>query len=151
MEKHKPVEISSGSFAFCRYFSALLLWLALLLKNQYILYFLIFAFIWAVIFRVKYSPFVLFYRYTIDLIFKSHKILVDEYDILFMHQLTLGIIIFGTFNIIFVNAIFGWIIISLFALLKTISALGYCPAAKLRRCITSRGACCNLNPTNQNK
>jgi len=41
----------------------------------------------------------------------------------------------------FVNEQVGWIAVLIFALLKSISAFGFCPAAKLYECATNDSCC----------
>jgi len=44
----------------------------------------------------------------------------------------------------FIHLKTGWILVAIFAILKTISAFGYCPASKIYSCM-KKGGCCSIS------
>jgi hypothetical protein len=140
MVSYKPVSISKASFAFCRYSVAIMVWLSFLLKSEIILGIVTLIFLLSAILKVKRAPMIRLY----DVAFKkkvSLEILVDENAMFFAHSLAfvmsgvclLMVCNFHTHRI--------WYTVLVFAILKTISAFGFCPASKLYDC-TLNGNCC---------
>jgi uncharacterized membrane protein len=86
MAEFRPVTITEGSFAFCRYTVAVLLWLSILLqlKELVIAVFVIMALsVWL---KVRRAPLIVLYRQTVDRIFPSRQVTVDEKGIRFAHM-----------------------------------------------------------------
>jgi hypothetical protein len=141
MTKYKPVEIPNAAFIFCRYSITILIWLSLILKSIWLLEFVSLILIFSAILKVGKAPMIMLYKYTFNKIFKSDDVILNENAIRFAH-------IIGTiFSLICIAAIYifnnniGWYFVAGFGVLKTISALGFCPASKLYEC-TLNGQCC---------
>jgi len=143
MKTFKPVSVSKAAFAFCRYTIAILIWLALILKNKPLIL-LVFAILaLSAILKIKRAPLILFYTYTINKIFPSKNELLEEKAMRFAHTLGTTLALICIIFLYLINEKVGWIIVLIFAILKTISALGYCPASKMYSCMMS-GGCCAL-------
>jgi hypothetical protein len=85
---------------------------------------------------------IILYKYTVNLIWPSHDEVVNEHAIRFAH-LVGSIIGLGCLLLLYaVNDIAGWIAVFLLATLKSLSAAGFCPAAKLYDC--ANGGSCSL-------
>jgi hypothetical protein len=142
MVKLKPVSIPNGAFIFCRYTIAVLLWVALIfhLKWLVIVIFLILAF--SALLKIQRAPLIVLYSYTANLLIKSKDVMLDENAMRFMHTLAASLAFICIVLIYFVNGPVGWGFLLFFASIKTISALGYCPATKLYSCVLSSGSCC---------
>jgi|APSaa5957512622_1039677.scaffolds.fasta_scaffold93404_1 hypothetical protein len=100
--------------------------------------------LFSAIFKVKNSPLVQLYSQSIEKIskLKSKKILVNEKAIRFAH--IIGTIFSGICIIaLLFRENIGWGIVFIFAIIKTISAVGICPASKLYDCMNS-GSCCTF-------
>lgn len=145
MGKCRPVEITEGSFAFCRYSLAALLWIAFFLKNAILLEGTLVFLVLSVILRARRAPLIWFYRNTIDRVLKSKSLYVNELAIRFAHMvgavvggIGLGLILMGI-------PFFGWGVIGILAILKTSGAMGYCGAMKLYDCLhNENGQCCRF-------
>jgi hypothetical protein len=136
------VSISSRAFAFCRYSVAILIWLSFLLKIKLILAIVFFVMLFSAILGVEKAPLIMLFNLTIGRFFKSRREILDGKAMRFAH-------IFGSiFSMIclillyLVNEKIGWIAVLIFAIAKSVSALGFCPAAKLYSCATGGGQCC---------
>ena len=143
MRSYKPVSVPTAAFVFCRYTIAILIWIALILKIKWIIVLVFFILLFSAILKVRKAPMILLYSYTINKIFPSKSELLDEKAMRFAHTLGSILALLSIVFLYFVNEKVGWIIVIVFAILKSISALGFCPASKLYSCATS-GGCCAL-------
>lgn len=143
MAEFKAVTISKGSFAFCRYTIAILLWSSILfqMKELVIACFLLLTL--SYILKVQKAPLVVLYDVTIEKIMPSDKELVDEKGIRFAHLVGAVFSGIGCLLLYFVNPIAGWIFTALLAILKSSAAFGFCSALKLYSCMTG-GNCCRV-------
>ncbi len=138
-----PVTITTGSFAFCRYTVAVLVWLSLVLQNRLLL-----ILVWAImvlswLLRVGRAPLIVLYRQTIDRIWPSSPVVVDEKGIRFAHAVGAA---FSTLCLVVLylgSPLAGWILTAVLAILKTSAALGFCSALKLYTCMQG-GNCCRV-------
>ena len=141
MVTYKPVSISKASFAFCRYSLAAMVWLAFLLKSQPILACITFIFLFSAILKVRRAPMIQLYDFIFNRRKKATEILVDENTMLFAHSLAAFISSSCLAAVHFAVTDKAWFAVLGFALLKTVSAFGFCPASKLYNC-TVNGNCC---------
>ena len=73
----------------------------------------------------------------------SKKEVLNEKAMRFAHSL--GTVLSGICVLLIYSPyeFVGWIVVGLFAILKIISAIGFCPASRLYTCATnSNGTCC---------
>ena len=145
--KYSPVTIQKDAFTFCRYSVAILLWIAFVFKLTPIIWVTFVIFVLSAILGVSKAPMIILYSYTVGKIFSSRpKIVVDIHDIRFVH--TLAAIINGLvlFFVILKMYFLVWPLLLVFTLLKSASAVGYCPASKLRNCVLGgNGSCCSVS------
>lgn len=143
MKEYRPAELPNGAFNFCKYTIAVLLWGSLLLQNRLLVVICFAILVLSAILKVKRAPLVFLYTYTLDKIFPSKRIILDENAVWFAH------IVGGLFSgvaLVFLYVIHpftGWVLTGILALLKTSGALGFCGAMKLYGCLTNpNGKCC---------
>ncbi len=141
MKKYKPVSVPKAAFAFCRYSIAVLIWLSLIFHLKIILIFVLTIFVLSAILKVQKSPMVLFYSYTINKIIKSSDEILNEHAMRFAHIMGSIFSVICLFLLYFVSDQVGWVAVFIFALLKSISAFGFCPASKLYECATNDSCC----------
>jgi hypothetical protein len=137
------VEIRSDAFAFCRYGIMIIVWIAFLFKINWLVLLVFGILALSAIFTVKYSPMILIYNYTIGLFFKSKNENLGISGMRFAHILGGVFAGIAVLYLYFWNIKIGWAVTFFLAILKTISALGLCPAYKLYNCMKS-GGCCAL-------
>lgn len=139
--KQQITSIKSAEFLFCRIGVMILVWLAFFLKIKELVLLSFFILLLSAIFTVKYAPMILIWRYTFGLFIKSKDEILNVKAMRFAHSL--GTIIAGicVMLLYFGNQTIGWGFVLFFAIMKTISALGFCPASKLYVCMSS-GTCC---------
>jgi protein-S-isoprenylcysteine O-methyltransferase Ste14 len=144
--KSKLEEIDLNALTFCKWASALIIWTAIILGNYYILLIILINFLLSVLFSVKNSPIVLIYTYTFGLVIKKRIGTIDIQDFRFVHLIAFVFCIISIVPLFFGNNLWFWIPAIMFAILKTITALGYCPASKLRSCLLNNGGkCCKFS------
>jgi hypothetical protein len=141
MASYKPVSIPNAAFIFCRYSISILVWLSFFLHSKILLALVCLIFLLSAILKVKHAPLVWLYTVTINKLWKSADVMVEQNALYFAH--ILGFIL-STICLILVcmidrNGI--WYAVLVLAVLKTISAVGFCPAAKLYACINSDTCC----------
>jgi len=141
MTSYKPVSIPNAAFIFCRYSIALLVWLSFFLQSKVILAFVCLIFLLSAILKIKRAPMIWLYSVTFNKIKKSAEVMVDENAMCFAH--TLGFLLSGIclllVFLVYSNGV--WYAVLGLALLKTVSAIGFCPASKLYDCLLN-GNCC---------
>jgi len=139
--KDQFAAISNGAFVFCRYSVAILVWLGFLLKLKWLILLTFLILLFSAILTVKRAPMILLYNYTLGKIIPSKKETLNIKAMRFAH--ILGSIFSGV-AVIFLYLIHdftGWVIVGIFVIIKTISAIGFCPASKLYNCMAN-GSCC---------
>lgn len=144
------VQVSKGGFAFCRVGVALLIWIGLLFQIKLLIWLSFFILLFSAILTVRYAPMILLWDYTFGFFIKTKKEYLSVKAMRFAH--TLGTILAGV-SLIFLYSsyeIIGWRIVAVFAVIKTISALGFCPASKLYTCM-AKGGCCSLSKSMSKK
>lgn len=145
MSGFKPVTVSNGAFNFCKYTMALLLWISIVFHLKLLVALVFCILILSAILKVKKSPLVLIYTYTVEKQFPSKKIVLDEKAICFAHKV--GAVMSGIALIFLylIHPLTGWIITAALAVLKSSAAMGFCGAAKLYSCLNNpNGQCCRI-------
>jgi len=140
---YKPVKISNSAFTFCRYGVSILIWIAFILQIKYLVGIVFMIMLLSVIFKVQNSPLVFIYSLITEKILKlkTKKVLLDQKAMVFAHSLGTILSLVSLFTLYFISEKIGWIIVFLFGILKTISAVGLCPATKLYNCVNSSTCC----------
>lgn len=142
MTKYKPVSIPRDAFSFCRYSLSILLWLSLFFHEQSLLLLVAVILLLSYLLKIKKAPMIWLYSSTINKFIKSTDQIVNENAMSFAHAM--GFILSLTcLGLMAINETVGWYAVLAFAVLKSISALGFCPASKLYECL-GNGSCCAL-------
>lgn len=146
MKAIKPVAISRGAFAFCRYGLAVIPWVALIFHIKWLILLGLVIMLLSAILKVGKAPMIVLYTLTINKIFKSKDTVLDENAMFFAH--TFGTILFAIAAILlyYVNEKTGWFFVGFIAVAKTIGAMGFCAAGKMYTCMNNSGGnCCNFS------
>jgi hypothetical protein len=137
------VDIRSDAFAFCRYGVMILVWAAFLLRIKWLVLLAFSILVLSATFSIRYAPMILIYNYTIGLLYKGRTEKLGISGMRFAHILGSVFAGIAILFLYFWNANVGWAITFFLAIMKTVSALGLCPAYKLYNCMKS-GGCCSL-------
>jgi hypothetical protein len=141
MRSFKPVAISKEAFIFCRYSIAVLIWISLILRLKWLLIVVLIFFLLSVWLKVKRSPFIWLYEHTMGRLRPLKEEWLNERSMRFAHLMG-AILSFICLVLLYgVNDRAGWIAVFIFALLKSVSAAGFCPAGKLYECATNDSCC----------
>ncbi len=143
MAEFRPVTITAGSFAFCRYSVAVLLWLSIILQLKELVIAVFVIMVLSVLLKVRRAPLIVLYRQTIDRIFPSRPVTVDERGIRFAHMVGAVVSLMCIITLYVGRPLAGWILTGFLAVLKTSSALGFCSALKIYNCMNN-GTCCRV-------
>lgn len=144
MNTHHPVAIQRSAFLFCRVGITVILWIAYLFHAVWALWFAFAVLGLSALLGIDRAPMIVLYTYTMGRLLPSSYETLDRSAMRFAH--TLGTLWSGAcllFITIFPTIPIGWRFLLLLAIVKTISAFGYCPASKLYTCAT--GGCCPLS------
>jgi hypothetical protein len=141
MIRYKPIEINKLSFIFCRYSMAIIIWLAFIFHVKALIWISAVIFLLSVVLKIKRAPMIKLADFTLGKIWKTQPILVNEYAMSFAHLVGFYISIICICLVSFSSNENIWYVVGLFGLLKSVSALGFCPAAKLYECLLN-GSCC---------
>ncbi|MEQ8154621.1 MAG: DUF4395 family protein [Clostridiaceae bacterium] len=143
MAEFKPASISKAAYAFCRYTVAVIFWLAIILNmKEFVLAGFIILLLSAIL-KVRRAPLIVLYTYTINRIFPSENVIVDEKGIRFAHSFGSAVSLICLLMLYFGNSAVGWGLTVFLAVLKTSAAFGFCSALKLYTCMNS-GTCCRV-------
>ncbi len=137
------VQVPRRAFAFCRWSLTGLLWLSLATRQVWILGVVVGLLAISMLLRVDRSPMVVLYRMTLGKLFPPASFeFMDVAAMRFAHA-TGAILGSCVLAAILLHPRAGWVALACFCVLKTISALGFCPASKLFVCLR-KGGCCAL-------
>jgi hypothetical protein len=129
---------------------AILVWISFVLKSEIILAIVSTIFLLSALLKVRRAPMIRLYELLFQKIKRSSEILVDENAIFFAHSVAL-VMSLSTLSVVhWVHTSNAWYPVLAFAVLKTISAFGFCPASKLYDC-TLNGNCCIKKTKNGNQ
>lgn len=140
-DQSTDVFISKAGFAVCRYGVAGFVWYSVIDKTPYGVLAAFFILGISALLGVAISPLILL-TVAVEKILKkeSPKVPLFRKGIRFAH--IAGTILSGSALLAwYFNPTTGWIITICFALLKSVSAIGLCPAERLYRCATSDSCC----------
>ena len=135
--------VQRNAFVFCRYSVAAMVWAALLLHSAWVLgaVFVILALSAAL--KVQNSPMVWLYTGTLGRRIPSEEVILGVNAMRFAH--TMGAVLaLVALALIAAGSPLAWPFVAVFAVLKTTSALGWCPAYKVYGCM-AKGGCCALS------
>lgn len=136
----KPVTVPSHAFVFCRYSIAALVWAAWAMRSVWLLAGAAALLGLSAALKVGRAPLIQLYSKTALRFYKSPEEILDETAMRFAHLLGTSFALI-CLAIIAISPRMGWSATMVFAILKTISALGYCPASKLFTCATNTTCC----------
>ncbi len=131
------------AFAFCRLSLTLMLWLAWGFHLLWLVAAVLVILVASVALKVQRSPMIQLYQQTVLRVVPTLRYeLLDVPAMRFAHGLG-ALMALGVIIGILMSPTGGWYGLLAFCLLKTIAALGYCPASKLFACM-QKGGCCAL-------
>ena len=138
------VTVQRNAFIFCRYTVAVLVWAALVFQSTALLWVVLIILALSALLKVHHAPLVWLYTKTLGRWVKSPDVVLDVRAMRFAH--TLGsVLALVSLSLVYRQSVYAWYFVAAFALLKTLSAVGLCPAYKLWGCAT-QGSCCALTP-----
>ena len=137
------VTIQNNAFLFCRYSIAIAVWAALALHSLWLLVVIAVVLGLSAVLKVRRAPMVWAYANTLGRFIPSKDVILDVRAMRFAH--TAGTVLAAVSAALVALGVPGaWYFVLVFALLKTVSALGFCPASKLYGCVVKSGGCCAL-------
>lgn len=138
---YKPVSVPKYAFAFCRYTIAIFIWLSFILRNPWILVFVGVIMLFSAILKIRRAPLIVLYSQTINRVWRSPQEILNESAMRFAHTLATVLSAICLLFLFVINEHIGWFLVLCFAVIKTISALGFCPASKLYECAGNTNCC----------
>ena len=140
------VQVPRSAFAFCRFGLTALLWAAYGFRQPWLVGIVFLLLAVSVLVKVQRSPLIVVYAMTVLRVRPTERFeFLDVAAMRFAHGLGAAL------ALICLAAVWrwpgaGWYVVLGFCLLKTVSALGFCPASKLFVCLR-KGGCCALTKT----
>jgi len=136
------VTIQNKAFIFCRYSVAALVWVALLLRDVNVLGAVFVILVLSALLKVEKAPMVWLYTNTVGRVLESKDVVLDVRAMQVAHAA--GAVFAGVaLALVFLHTRVAWSFVAVFAVVKTASALGFCPAYKLYGCAV-KGGCCAM-------
>jgi len=137
------VTVQNNAFLFCRYSIAVLVWLALILQSIWLLALALVILGLSAWLKVPRAPMIWIWTNTLGRVVPSREVVLDVKAMRFAH--TIGTAMAAiSIALVALNVPGAWWFVGAFALLKTVSALGFCPASKLYGCVIKGGGCCAI-------
>jgi protein-S-isoprenylcysteine O-methyltransferase Ste14 len=136
-------QIPRPAFAFCRISLTALLWIAFCLHSVWLVAAVFFILALSVILKVQRSPMIQLYQQTALRLFPTqHHEYLDVPAMRFAHGMGAAMSLAVVLTMLAAPRA-GWYCLLALCILKTIAALGFCPASKLFVCMRN-GGCCAL-------
>lgn len=137
------VQVPRPAFAFCRISLTVLLWLALALRQPWLVLAVFVILVLSALLKVHRSPMIVLYTQTFQRLFPSERFeFLDVAAMRFAHSMGAALALATWLALHFTPGTGRWVLLG-FCLLKTVSACGFCPASKLFVCLR-KGGCCAL-------
>lgn len=139
------VTIQRNAFIFCRYSMAVVVWAALFAESirAYLLGAVFVIMALSALLKVHRAPMVWIYTNTLGRFIESKDVVLDVRAMRWAHGLA-ALLSLICLSLVLRDSPFAVYVVGGFALLKTASAVGLCPAYKLYGCVTRGGGCCAL-------
>lgn len=139
------VTVQRNAFIFCRYSVAVLVWAALFFPGirAYLLGATLAILVLSALLKVHRAPLVWFYTQTLGRFIKSPDVVLDVRGMRIAHMLG-AVLALVALSLAMRDSPLAVYFVGGFALLKTASAVGLCPAYKLYGCVMKGGGCCAL-------
>lgn len=135
------VTIQRNAFLFCRYSVALMVWSALLFRSVWVLVAVFVILALSALLTVRRAPMVWLYTRTLGRFVRSADVVLDVRAMRTAH--TLGALLaLISISLVARESAFAWYFVGVFGVLKTLSAVGFCPAYKLYGCVMGGSGCC---------
>ena len=139
----KPVTVQRGAFIFCRTSLAVLIWLALLLREPAIVVATAAILAASAALTVSRAPMILLYSWTVGRFWSGGFEVLDERAMRFAHGV--GALMTGICAVLlYASPRAGYITLVIVALFKTAGACGFCSGVKLYGCATNEDCCAFL-------
>jgi len=136
-------QIPRPAFAFCRISLTALLWIALCLHSVWLVVAVFFILALSVILKVQRSPMIQLYQQTVLRLLPAERFeYLDVPAMRFAHGMGAAMSLAVVLTMLAAPQA-GWYCLLALCVLKTIAALGFCPASKLFVCMRN-GGCCAL-------
>lgn len=132
--------VQKNAFIFCRYSVAGLIWVSLLFQNIWVLLAVFVILLLSALLTVRRAPMIMLWTWTLGRVFPSEEDALDVKAMRFAHGMGAMLALIGLAMVWHGNPL-AWWFVALFAVLKTVSAVGWCPAHKLYACLVKGGGC----------
>ncbi|MCP4219076.1 MAG: DUF4395 domain-containing protein [bacterium] len=138
----EEVFVSIAAFRFCRYSVAVMVWLCFVLRQELIMAAVFILLAASAVLTIRHAPLIRIYDWTFGRIpaLKGKDIVLQVDAMRFAHILG-ALLSAGCLVFLYTGTRYAWQIVLVFALLKSVSAMGFCPGDKIFRCIGSGGCC----------
>lgn len=132
--------VQKNAFVFCRYSVTAMVWLALLLHSAWVLVAVFVILTLSAVLTVRRAPMIVLWTWTLGRVIPSEEVALDVEGMRFAHGLGAALA-FASLAMVWHHNPAAWWLVVVFALVKTVSAFGWCPAEKLYRCLLQDGGC----------
>jgi hypothetical protein len=133
------MKIPKNAFMFCKMTITLIAWTALILRSKELVLLAFLLLLSSAILTIRRAPLIMLYSFA--RLPPGRTVELDVKAMRFAH--ILGSVFSGVCAIlVYMNSRFGWAVVLVFAVMKTISAAGFCPGEKIYTCM--KGGCCSI-------
>lgn len=127
-----PVKISRNGFFFAGIVQAVIVWASLIFRMKSLLFILFVILALSAVLSIKNNPLILVYKVTLEKIrfIKDKEIIIDDSAMKFAQAMR-AVICMICAIFVYYDGLTAWGFVMVFAVVKTISACGYCPGEKI--------------------
>ncbi|MBU0459071.1 DUF4395 domain-containing protein, partial [Patescibacteria group bacterium] len=133
--------VQNNAFAFCRWSITIIIWCAFFLKLEWLVVLSFVILLISALTGVAHSPLIVIYTQTLGRIIPSKKVVLNKPAMRFAHSIGTLFALICLVLLYTAPVAIAWRVVLIFAIIKTISAFGFCPASKFYTCM-SKGGCC---------
>ena len=135
------MQIPVNAFRFCKITITAIIWCAFIFKLSCLVYLALIILVLSAILKIKRAPMVFLYSQTIEKLFPHKSIEINEIAMRFAHSLGAFLALICVIALL-VNEQIGWWVVLGFAILKTLSMIGFCPGEAMYTCY--KNGTCNI-------
>lgn len=135
------MKISKNAFMFCKITVGIIAWAGFIFKIKELILLAFLLLLFSAILKIRRAPLVYLYSNTVDKFIKPKFVDLDEKAMRVAHSM--GAVFSGVcVLLLYLNFKYAWGVVLVFAIMKTISAFGFCPGEKVYHCM--KNGCCGF-------
>jgi hypothetical protein len=143
---HEPVAVPKAAVFFCRWGVAVILWCSYFAHSPALLALAFVILGLSALLKLKRAPLIVLYSCSLERLWPSPEVIMDARAMQFAHTLGAMLALVCLLAVTIFPGAAAWSLVLVFCLLKTVAAIGFCPASKMYECMLGGSCCAFLKP-----